>query len=81
MIVDSARAGVGNYLDVVTSSFIRTAEQEPPPPDLDRLRDADIPTVSDETFAQSLAAMAERRRKLHGLVEADARDWPAAEED
>jgi len=81
VIVDSARAGVGNYLHVVTSSFIQTAEQEPPPPDLDRLRDAGIPTVSDEAFAQSLTEVTERRRKLRGLVDADARDWPSVEDD
>jgi hypothetical protein len=80
-IIENSRASVGNYLDAVTSSFTHTAEEDPPPPDLDRIRNADVPTVSDETFAQSLTEITERRRKLRGLVEADARDWPPVEDD
>lgn len=80
-ILENARASVGNYLQLVTSSFGHTAVQEPPAPGLDIVRDVDVPTVSDETFSQSLTGSEERRKKLLGLVEADARDWPLSEDD
>lgn len=59
-------------------AFIQPADRTPPPPDLDRLRDRDIPTVSDETFDDSLDELAERRRNLLATVEADAWHWPAS---
>lgn len=80
-ILENARASVGNYLKLVTSSFGLTAVQTPPSPDFDTIREADVPTVSDEAFAQALSESEVRRRRLLGLVEADARDWPISEED
>ncbi|WP_136718371.1 potassium channel family protein [Halorientalis salina] len=81
VVIHSARASVGNYIDAVTSPFAHTAEQSPPPPDLDRLRKDDIPTVSDETFVESLTEITERRRQLRGIVDGDARDWPSGQDD
>ncbi len=80
-VLENARSSVGNYIELVTSSFGHTAGQAPPSPDLDIVREADVPTVADETFAKALAESAERRKRLLGLVEADARDWPLSEDD
>lgn len=80
-ILENARASVGNYLELVTSSFGHTAAQTPPSPDLDIVREADVPTVSDEMFSQSLSESEKRRKGLLGLVEADARDWPISDGD
>jgi len=35
-----------------------------------------VPTVSDDEFAVVLDDLDERRRKLLGVVHADAWDWP-----
>lgn len=75
-IVESARATIAGYLDTLHSAFIEPASEAPPPPDLDRLRAAGIPTVSDEAFQQALDGLQDRRRRLLGMVRADAWRWP-----
>ena len=75
-MLENARSSVRNYLQTLDTSFVHAAQYAPPPPDLTVVREADVPTVSDEAFAQSLEASEDRRRRLRGLLEADARDWP-----
>ena len=80
-LVKSARSSVEDYLQTRSRTSGAPAPETPPPPDLDRLRDADIPTVSDEEFAAALDDLEERRRKLLAAVEADAWHWPPLRED
>ncbi|WP_436924516.1 ion channel [Halosimplex amylolyticum] len=80
-LVKSARSSVEGYVDTLGTAFIEPADESPPPPDLDRLRDADVPTVTDEAFDAALDDMDERRRMLLGTVTADAWDWPPATDD
>lgn len=75
--VKTARSSVQSYLETLNSAFIKPADEAPPPPDLNRLRDADIPTVSDAEFDTALDELSERRRKLLGVVTADAYQWPS----
>lgn len=75
-IIANARSSIGSYLETLQGSFVPTAERAPPPPELDSIREAGIPTCSDEAFAESVAAVERRRRRLLGLVESDAREWP-----
>ncbi len=72
-LVKGARSSVESYLN---TAFINPAPHAPPPPRLGYLRDAGIPTVSDEVFNQALLAHDKRRRKLLGMLEADAWQWP-----
>lgn len=80
-LVDTARSSVQSYLQTLSSAFIRPADQRPPSPDLNRLRDADVPTVPDEEFDSTLDNLNERRRKLLGLIKADAWYWPPLNND
>lgn len=75
-VLHFAHARVSSYLQTLQSAFIDPADEVPPPPDLGELRAAGIPTVSDEEFADALADLKERRRKLHGLLLADGWQWP-----
>ncbi|WP_459191892.1 ion channel [Halosimplex sp. J119] len=75
--VTAARSSVEGYLDTVGDAFVDPADDVPPPPGIESLREAGIPTVSDETFARELSRFDDRRRTLLGLVESDARQWPA----
>lgn len=77
-LVASARSNAGSYLNAYTDT-IEPADQTPPPPDLDRLRDAGIPTVSDEEFADALDDLEKRRRQLHAVVETSGWSWPQEE--
>jgi hypothetical protein len=75
-LVESARSSTESYLDTLDTAFIQPADDVPPLPELDRLREEGIPTVSGEEFADSLEELADRRRKLLGVAEADAWHWP-----
>jgi hypothetical protein len=79
VLVKGARSSVESYLETLNSAFIQPAEHVPRRPDLDRLRAAGVPTVSDAAFSARLAELDGRRRKLLGMVRADAWEWPAAE--
>lgn len=63
------------FLDTVRSAFIDEADWPLPPPNLDALREAGIPTVSDETFEAALDSGRHSRRLLAGLLEDDG--WTA----
>ncbi len=78
-VLRSARASVRSYLETVDEAFVEPADESPPAPALDPLRDAGIPTASDETFDASLDDLDERRRTLLGLVESDVREWPTTD--
>ncbi|MFC6826633.1 ion channel [Halopelagius fulvigenes] len=78
-LIESTQSSTQDYLQTLDNAFIEPAEQAPPPPDLDRLRQAGIPTVSDAEFAEALEDADDSRRKLLGAVEADAWYWPSRE--
>lgn len=75
-LIQDARSNTQDYLRTLDEAFINPADQSPPLPDLDRLRAADIPTVSDEEFADAIEDQQKRRRRLLAMVEADAWYWP-----
>lgn len=52
-------------------------EGAPPPPQLDTLRQAGIPTVSDEPFRLALSEMTERRMLLRKLARVEGWSWDA----
>ena len=63
------------FLDTVRSAFIDEADWPLGRPDLATLRQAGIPTVSDEDFEAALDTSPDRRRLLAGLLEDDG--WTA----
>lgn len=81
VIVDSTRSSVQNYLETLQSAFIDPADRAPPSLELHSLREAGVTTVSDEEFADSLAAQEKRRRQLLGLIKSDCREWPNQNDD
>jgi hypothetical protein len=76
VLVENARSATDNYLETMNNAYIEPAEEAPPPPDLDRLREHGIPTVSDEALAEQIDDLTERRRKLLAVVNSDAWHWP-----
>ena len=71
----SARATVASFLQTMDVAFVPAAPEAPAPPDLQRLRDAGVPTVGDDEFSRALEDFDERRRSLLGLVRNDGWDW------
>ncbi|SFC69067.1 Ion channel [Halobiforma haloterrestris] len=79
IIVRNARNGIENYLETLHETFVDPADNTPPPPDLTALREAGIPTASDDEFEASLDDLEMRRRTLFGFIESDVRQWPTRE--
>jgi hypothetical protein len=73
--LDALDRTVGAYLHIVGGPSIVGDVEPLPPPELARLRDAGIPTVSDADFDAAMAADADRRRLLTGLLVHDG--WTA----
>lgn len=79
-LLENASSSTDSYLETLSGAFISPADEPPPAPDLARLRDADVPTVSDEEFGRVVDGLSDRRRKLLGIVDADAWHWPPVRE-
>ncbi|WP_440764589.1 ion channel [Natronorubrum sp. DTA7] len=77
-LVENARSSVDSYLDTLETAFIEPADDVPRAPDLDRLREDEIP-MADGEFDEALEDLTDRRRKLLGVVRADAWYWPPLE--
>ncbi|WP_407269661.1 ion channel [Radiobacillus sp. PE A8.2] len=75
--IKEARSSVHSYLETLNAACINSTNNTPPAPDLNTLRATKLPTVSNEAFESSLTQLKDRRKKLLGMVEADARSWPA----
>lgn len=75
-LLEGARAANANYLASLNESLTEDADRPLPPPDLDALRDAGVPTVSDDAFDAALADLDEHRTTVREVVTADAWAWP-----
>ena len=62
-------------LDTLETAASKHQPQVPPPPSLRPLRSAGVPVVSDQTFAERLYDLDERRRSLAVLVGMDGWAW------
>lgn len=78
-IVEGARESIATYLESLREALIDPAADAPAPPDLDTLRRHGVPTVDPATFEREVAALADRRRLLRGMVVADGWRWPEVE--
>jgi hypothetical protein len=81
VIVEGVRSSAQDYIRTLNKAFIEPADEPPPLPDLDRLRAAGIPVASDADFEAAVADLTDRRRKLLGMVRADAWHWPPVQTD
>lgn len=76
VLIQNAWTSVQNYLRTLHQTFVDPADSTPPPPNLDLLRDKNVPTVSDDAFFSSLEELSEHRQLLLGLINSDVRQWP-----
>ncbi|WKN31324.1 potassium channel family protein [Porifericola rhodea] len=67
---------VSAYLSTLNGAFIQAYKVEPPLPDFNCLREADIPIImNEEEIKECYEKYAQRRRLLHGLLKADGWNW------
>ncbi|WP_226012845.1 ion channel [Halomicrobium salinisoli] len=79
-LLETGRSSVEDYLRSVYTLPVESADQPPEGPDLDRIRERGVPTVSDAEFADVLEETADRRRKILGVVQSQAWQWPVGSE-
>lgn len=75
LATEPLRETVSELLDTLEFAFIQPAAHAPPSACLQRLRDAGVPTVSDDEFRSAVQRLGTRRRLLLGLVEIDGWAW------
>ena len=76
LLLKEARSSVQHYLETLNQSFYKPSKNVPPLPDFQFLREAGIPLVPEKDYRKAYEKLQERRRKLLGIIEADARPWP-----
>ncbi|WP_126172407.1 ion channel [Altericroceibacterium xinjiangense] len=74
-LLHAARSSVESFLETMPGAFIDKAPHAPSAPDLSKLRDAGVPTVSEQHFASALEEASDRRRMLLGGVRDDGWEW------
>ncbi|UPW00052.1 potassium channel family protein [Halorussus gelatinilyticus] len=79
-LLETGRSSVQSYLQSVYSLPIRPSDRPPSAPNLDVVREEGVPTVSDEEFDGRLADLSDRRRRVLGIVESQAWQWPSQRE-
>lgn len=77
LLIKNARSSIKSYIDTQESAYVKPAEEAPETPDLAILREAGLPVVEENIFISRVEELTERRRKLSGLLIADAQRWPS----
>jgi hypothetical protein len=75
MITEPLRSAIMGFAHVLSDEFVEPEGHSPPPPPLHVLRDANVPTVDDETFAAAVEKARDLRRFLLGLLHDDGWTW------
>jgi hypothetical protein len=75
-VLHAAREGVESYLETLAGASIDAADDLPPPPRLDALREHGIPVVDDSVFEAAVDEQRRQRALLLGVTQADAWHWP-----
>ncbi|WP_251047564.1 potassium channel family protein [Planococcus sp. ISL-110] len=76
LLLKEARSSVQLYLETLNKSFYKPSKNVPDLPDFTYLSKAGIPLVPDKEYSEAYEKLQERRSKLLGVIEADARPWP-----
>lgn len=74
-LIEGLRYNLDVFFETYPMEFDREEHELPPEPTLDRLREAGIPTVSDEEFASALERLADHRRGVAAVVAYDGWGW------
>ena len=75
-LTNTLESSIENYVEVLETEAVDPSEEGPPSPDLEVLRDLDVPTVEYESFVEGHESHRPRRRSLQTVVEESAWDWP-----
>lgn len=73
--IEPVREAISSVLSTLTTAYIDTAGEAPPPPSLEPLRRHGLPVVGDDAFHETLREHASRRRALLAFVQDDGWSW------
>lgn len=71
----STRHVLSEFLNTLDATFVDPADEAPPLPSLQPLRERGFPVVEDDVFRSRMASQTKRRKLLKALVVNDAWDW------
>ena len=77
-ILASARQAIESFLITVQKAFIKPARNEPPKPNLSKLKEAGLPIVDNHKFYERLQNEEKRRKLILGLINNGAWHWPGS---
>lgn len=76
LLIKETRFSINSYLETLLPAYVKPSENSPSSPDLNILREAGLPTVSDDIYQENLTRLDDRRKSLLGMVQENARKWP-----
>ncbi|TWT25883.1 potassium channel family protein [Planomicrobium sp. CPCC 101110] len=77
LLLKESRSSIDSFLDTINPTYVSPSKNPPSALELESLRKAGLPVVSNEKFALAVGGLKGRRQKLLGIIEANARQWPA----
>lgn len=77
VLISTVESSIENYLEVLESEAIDPTAEPPPQPDLETVREWDVPTVTDDAFAAGIDRHRPRRRVLYSAIQQTGRRWPS----
>jgi len=76
LLLIEARSSVHSYLDTLHSAKVKPSKEAPPFVDIETMQKEGFPVVSEHAYLDALNGLEERRKKLLGIVQANAFKWP-----
>lgn len=73
--LEPLRSVLREFIDLMDESFIPLADESPPPPRLEWLRETGAPTVDEAAFAEAVERMDEHRRRVLGFLQGQGWAW------
>lgn len=76
VVLQEIRSTIKNYIDTLTAISIVPSEETPPLMDLHVFNESKIPTAEERDYLAEMEKLEDRRKKLAGLLEVNALEWP-----
>ncbi|MFZ0392015.1 MAG: potassium channel family protein [Calditrichia bacterium] len=74
-LLKTIRISISHFMEVFSVPKLKMAEEVPPVPDLKSLKEAGIPTLSDNDFKNTMNKLADHRRMLYAFVQHESWEW------
>lgn len=73
--LEPLRSVLREFVDLMNESFIVVADEAPPPPRLEWLRELGAPVADETAFAEAVGRMEAHRRRVLGLLHSQGWGW------